>query len=230
MDFALLALAVAAGAFILTVVVPIATFLRVRKAADDIRRINGRLNGLEAELTRLHVAARNAAVAEGAGPAVVASGAALAAPAPPARPTVSQAATRLHRHASRRPCAPTWLRRRQPHQPRLHPGRSGTRHRRRGRASPRGFPRKPHRRPGDALHRHRRARSRHRVLREVRLRQQLDRPRPAVSSSAPRPASRWSPAAISSLAGATRSTGRSWPGADSPPSTSRCSRRSASTP
>ena len=57
MDFALLALAVAAGAFILTVVVPIATFLRVRKAADDIRRINGRLDGLETELTRFHVAA-----------------------------------------------------------------------------------------------------------------------------------------------------------------------------
>ena len=92
MDFALLALAVAAGAFILTVVVPIATFLRVRKAADDIRRINGRLDGLETELARFHVAARRAAVEENAGPAVIASAAPLAAPAPPARPTVSQAA------------------------------------------------------------------------------------------------------------------------------------------
>ena len=84
MDFALLALAVAAGAFVLTVVVPIATFLRVRKAADDIRRINGRLDGLEAELTRFHVAARRAAVAEEAGPAAIVSAVPLAAPAPAA--------------------------------------------------------------------------------------------------------------------------------------------------
>ena len=91
MDFALLALAVAAGAFLLTVVVPIATFLRVRKAADDIGRINGRLNGLEAELTRLHAAARRAAAAEGAGPAAVVSAVPLAAPAQPASPTASPA-------------------------------------------------------------------------------------------------------------------------------------------
>jgi uncharacterized membrane protein len=92
MDFALLALAVAAGAFVLTVVVPIATFLRVRKAADDIRRINGRLDGLETELTRFHAAARRAAVAKEAEPTVIASAAPPAAPAPTASPTVSPAA------------------------------------------------------------------------------------------------------------------------------------------
>jgi len=92
MDFALLAFAVAAGAFVLTVIVPIATFLRVRKAADEIRRIDGRLDELETELRRFRLEARRAAVAQEARPAVTGAAAPLAASAPPVKPAVPPAA------------------------------------------------------------------------------------------------------------------------------------------
>ena len=64
MNFALLALAVTAGVFVLTVIVPVATFLRVRKTADDIRRIDSRLDALETDLRRFQLAARRAEAAE----------------------------------------------------------------------------------------------------------------------------------------------------------------------
>jgi hypothetical protein len=63
MDFALLALAVVAALFVLTVLVPIATFLRTRKAADDIKRLEGRLDTLEVEVRRVQLAARRGATA-----------------------------------------------------------------------------------------------------------------------------------------------------------------------
>ncbi|MFO7695234.1 MAG: DUF2339 domain-containing protein [Vicinamibacterales bacterium] len=87
MDFALFALAVAAGVFVLSVVVPIATFLRTRKVAGDITRIDARLDALENELLRARVAARQAGPAAGAGPS--ASPASPAVPSPPAEPVVS---------------------------------------------------------------------------------------------------------------------------------------------
>ena len=69
MDFALLAFAVAAGLFVLTVILPIATFLRVRKAAGDIMRIESRLDTLEPEVRRIQLAARRAATASADTPA-----------------------------------------------------------------------------------------------------------------------------------------------------------------
>ncbi len=88
MNFALLALAVAAGAFLLTVIVPIATFMRTRKAADDISRIEDRLNALETELRRLQLTARRAAGAEDARTAAPDAVPPPAAPAPAAKPAV----------------------------------------------------------------------------------------------------------------------------------------------
>ena len=73
------AFVVLAGLFVLTVVVPIATFLRVRRTVGDISRIHGRLDELETELRRLQLAARRAEAAEQAAPVV-----SPAAPAPPA--------------------------------------------------------------------------------------------------------------------------------------------------
>jgi len=87
MDFALLAFAVAAGLFVLTVLLPIATFLRTRKVADDITRVEHRLNELEAVLRRSTSAARIAAVDEEAIPASSAPAVSQARPAvPPAAP------------------------------------------------------------------------------------------------------------------------------------------------
>jgi putative effector of murein hydrolase LrgA (UPF0299 family) len=93
MDFALLALAVAALAFILTVLVPIATFLRVRKADYDIRRIDGRLDKLESEMNRFQTAAREAADAGEARPAISAPAPAAVSPvASPLSPIAGPAA------------------------------------------------------------------------------------------------------------------------------------------
>jgi uncharacterized membrane protein len=92
MSFVPFAIAVAAGVFALTVIVPIATFLRTRKAAGDVQRIGHRLDALEAELRRLQLAARKAAVAEEVSPAVIAPAAPPAALAPPAKPAVPPAA------------------------------------------------------------------------------------------------------------------------------------------
>ncbi|HSP89564.1 MAG TPA: DUF2339 domain-containing protein [Vicinamibacterales bacterium] len=89
MNFALLALAVAVGVFVLTVVVPIATFLRVRKTVGDISRIDRRLDELETELRRLQLAARRAEPAGQAAPAV--SPAAPALPAETLAPAASAA-------------------------------------------------------------------------------------------------------------------------------------------
>ena len=98
MNFALLALAVTAGVFVLTVIVPIATFLRVRKAADDIRRIDGRLDALETELRRVQSSLRKTAGAEAvpaAAPAAPtpAPRAAASAAAPPAAPPPAPSST-----------------------------------------------------------------------------------------------------------------------------------------
>jgi hypothetical protein len=95
MDFALLAFAVVVGLFVLTVAVPIATFLRTRKATDDIRRFEKRLDEVEIALERLKLAAPGAAAAEEREPAAPASAAPAetqAAPsvvpaAPPIAPT-----------------------------------------------------------------------------------------------------------------------------------------------
>jgi len=86
MDFALLALAVAVGVFVLTVVVPIATFLRVRKTVVDISRIDGRLNALETELRRLQLAAKRAAAAQDTAPAPPPESLAPAVAAAPVKP------------------------------------------------------------------------------------------------------------------------------------------------
>jgi uncharacterized membrane protein len=91
MDFALFALMVAAGVFVLTVALPIATFLRTRKAADDIRRIDGRLDALETELRRVQSSLRKMVGAEAvaaAAPAAptLAPRAAVSTTAPPAAP------------------------------------------------------------------------------------------------------------------------------------------------
>jgi uncharacterized membrane protein len=100
MELMPIALAVAVGAFFLTVIVPIATFLRVRKAADDIRRIDARLDELETELSRFRAAAgRTAAVpvssldaaAPAAGTSVAAPSVATP-PAPPVAPVIPAAA------------------------------------------------------------------------------------------------------------------------------------------
>jgi len=92
MDFALLALAVVAALFVLTVVVPIATFLRTRKAADDIKRIEGRLDTLETEVRRIQSAARRAATAAEDAPAAPRpSPAAMATVVPPAVPVAPAA-------------------------------------------------------------------------------------------------------------------------------------------
>ena len=55
MSFALVALAVSALLFLMTVVVPIVTLLRARKAADDVRRLEDRLDGLSLELKRIQL-------------------------------------------------------------------------------------------------------------------------------------------------------------------------------
>ena len=65
MNFVLLGFAVVAGLFVLTVMVPIATFLRTRKALDDIARVESRLSELETQVRRVELAAKRAA--EGAG-------------------------------------------------------------------------------------------------------------------------------------------------------------------
>ena len=64
MDFALFALAVAAGIFVLTVVIPVATFLRTKQAAESLRQVESRLAAVEVELERLRAAARTAARAQ----------------------------------------------------------------------------------------------------------------------------------------------------------------------
>jgi uncharacterized membrane protein len=66
MNFAMLALAVSVGIFILTVVIPIATFLRTRQAARDLRQVESRLAAVEVQLQRLQAAARKVARAEDA--------------------------------------------------------------------------------------------------------------------------------------------------------------------
>ena len=53
MSFALLALAVSVLMFLLTVVLPIVTFLRTRKAVGDIQRLENRLDGLSLELKQV---------------------------------------------------------------------------------------------------------------------------------------------------------------------------------
>ena len=93
MDFALFALAVAAGVFVLTVVIPIATFLRTRQATRDLRQVESRLAAVEIQLERLQAAARKIARAEPAEaspPAPTPAGAAEAAKphAPPLPPRV----------------------------------------------------------------------------------------------------------------------------------------------
>ena len=108
MDFAMLALAVSAGIFILTVVIPIATFLRTRKAAQDLRQVAARLAAVETQLAQMQAAARKAARAEPAEtslPAPMPAGAAETAesgapplppraplPAPPAVPAAPRPA------------------------------------------------------------------------------------------------------------------------------------------
>ena len=101
MDFTLLALPVVAGLFVLTVVMPIATFLRTRKADDNIKRIESRLGELEIEIRRIQLAARrSAAPAEepaavrGPSPAAVAAVVPSAPPAVPAVPPAAQAPSR----------------------------------------------------------------------------------------------------------------------------------------
>jgi uncharacterized membrane protein len=61
MDFAMLALVVSTGIFILTVVIPIATFLRTRQATRDLRQVESRLAAVEVQLQRLQAAARKVA-------------------------------------------------------------------------------------------------------------------------------------------------------------------------
>ena len=86
MDFALLAFAVAAGLFVLTVVLPLAQFIRTRKAVSDIRRVEARLAALEVEMSRLQRAAQKAVPVE-SGPAADAPAAPMVAPpAAAARP------------------------------------------------------------------------------------------------------------------------------------------------
>jgi hypothetical protein len=127
MDFALLALALGAGLFVLTVVMPIATFLRTRKAVEDISRIESRLAVLEIELERTRAAVKKAAAqgmpavvpqpvgppatpAVAAPPAVAVPPAVTAAPAPiPAASVVVQPAaptTAMPRAAAEAPAAP----------------------------------------------------------------------------------------------------------------------------
>ena len=94
MEFVPFALAVLAGLFVLTVVLPIATFQRTRKLVGEIRRIDARLDSLESELLRTQSAARKAAVAEDHRPAmspaapVVAAATFAIPPALPVRPSV----------------------------------------------------------------------------------------------------------------------------------------------
>ena len=87
MNVALFALTAAAAVFALTVVLPIASFLRSRRAADDIRRMDGRLDQLEAELMRVQSALKKM-VAAGTAPAA----AAPATPSPVPTPAVQPAA------------------------------------------------------------------------------------------------------------------------------------------
>jgi uncharacterized membrane protein len=83
MDFALLALAVVSGLFLLTVILPVVTFLRTRKVGDDIRRVERRLDELETGIRQLQLAARRAAAAaEGGGAGATVSAPAAAAPIP----------------------------------------------------------------------------------------------------------------------------------------------------
>jgi uncharacterized membrane protein len=84
-DLALFALSAAAGLLLLTVVLPVATFLRTRKTADELKRLGGRLDAIETELRRVQLAARKAGAAE-APSAALAPAAAAPAPGPAAAP------------------------------------------------------------------------------------------------------------------------------------------------
>ena len=86
MNFVPFAILVAAGLFVLTVVLPIVTFLSARKAAGDIRRIDSRLDALETELRRVQSSLKKMVAAE------VVPAAAPAAPAPVPRAAVWPAA------------------------------------------------------------------------------------------------------------------------------------------